>query len=123
MQLCTRFVAVLCGELTKGPENVAGLVGSSVTLSCAGTYLAWEDYTSVGNLMPLSKGTTVFYPNKYDLMTEPTGTYNLTIKSLELKQAGEYKCRTLPGPQYGIAEVVIFSGEKNFLLPLWYYRC
>ena len=114
------FVAVVYGQVTNGqvttaPENVAGLVGSNVTLRCAGTNLAWEDHRILGTMTPISRGTNrIFFPNMYDLITVPTGTYNLIMKSVQLNQGGLYKCRALPGSQYGMAEVVIFSGETFF---------
>jgi len=112
------FVAVVCGQLTKGPENVVGLVGSDVTLRCAGTGLIWEEYVSdpSGAAVIISFQARVATPNKYDLITEPTGTYDLIIKSLELKQGGRYRCTSLlDTTSYASAQVIIFSGETLLL--------
>ncbi|KAK2153319.1 hypothetical protein NP493_2329g00001 [Ridgeia piscesae] len=103
---------IVCGQLTKSPENVAGLVGSSVTLRCAGTDLSWEEYVSdpSGDAVTISFQTTVVEPNKYDLITEPTGTYDLTIKSIQLTQGGRYKCKALRDVASSrFAQVITFS--------------
>ena len=107
------FVAVVCGQLTKGPENVAVLVGSNVTLRCAGTSLSWEDYVSdtQGAAWRISSEARLYEPNKYDLVIEPTGTYDLTIKFIELKQGGLYRCLALVVSGYAYAQVITFSGE------------
>ena len=111
------FVAVVCGQLTKRPENVAVLVGSNVTLSCAGTVLSWEEYaTSPIDTMTISNEAQVYEPKKYDLITEPRGTYDLIIKSIELNQGGRYRCKALRDPNSATsAQVITFSGE-TFLL-------
>ncbi|KAK2152614.1 hypothetical protein NP493_2437g00002 [Ridgeia piscesae] len=99
-------------DLTKSPENVAGLVGSDVTLRCAGTDLIWEEYVSnpTGDAVAISSGDRVAKPNKYGLITEPTGTYDLTIKSIELKQGGRYKCKAfLDSTSFTYAQVITFS--------------
>ena len=108
------FVAVVCGQLTKIPENVAVLVGSNVTLRCAGTSIGWEEFVSnpAGLAVSISSLVTVFHPDKYDLITEPTGTYDLTIKSIQLSQGGRYRCTSLVQPtSYTFAQVITFSGE------------
>ena len=107
------FVAVVCGQLTKGPENVAVLVGSNVTLRCAGTDLSWEEYLLHPTAATaISTGARVYSPNKHDLTTEPTGTYDLTIKSIKLKQGGKYRCKALLPPHLSAsAQVITFSGE------------
>ena len=122
------FVAVVCGQLTKGPENVAVLVGSDVTLRCAGTRLSWEDYvTDPGGLRAISNEADVYFPNEYNLITEPTGTYDLTIKSIQLKQGGRYRCKALLEPSYIYVQVITFSGETLFFSSLillflgWFY--
>ena len=112
------FVAVVCGQLTKSPENVAVLVGSDVTLRCAGTVLGWEEFVSDpnGDSATVSTEASVFKPNKYGLTTEPTGTYDLTIKSIQLNQGGRYRCLGLAETtSYAYAQVVTFSGEKCLL--------
>ena len=112
------FVAVVCGQLTKSPENVVGLVGSSVTLRCAGTDLSWEEYTSdpTGAAVTISYKADVVKPNKYDLITEPTGTYDLTIKSIQLIQGGRYRCKALQDvTSFTYAQVITFSGETLLL--------
>ena len=112
------LVAVVCGQLTKSPENVAVLVGSDVTLRCAGTDLIWETYLSYPSFhaVAISSGARVGNPNKYGLITEPTGTYDLTIKSIELKQGGRYLCKAfLDQTSYSYAQVITFSGETLFL--------
>ena len=108
------FVAVVCGQLTKHPENVAVLAGSNVTLRCAGTLLAWEEYVSdpYGDAVTISHKADVTYPNKYDLITKPTGTYDLTIKSIKLTQGGRYKCKALRDVlSYTYAQVITFRGD------------
>ena len=118
------FVAVVCGQLTKGPENVALLVGSNVTLRCAGTNLAWEEYASdpTGAAVTITFQAVVVKPKKYDLITKPTGTYDLTIKSVQLKQGGLYKCKSLQDVlSYAYAQVITFSGETLLLFLPWYY--
>ena len=112
------FVAVVCGQLTKSPENVAALVGSSVTLRCAGTDLSWEEYATdpTGAAVTISYKADVTYPNKYDVTTEPTGTYDLTIKSIPLTQGGRYRCKALKvTASYTSAQVITFSGETLLL--------
>ena len=112
------FVAVVCGQLTKSPENVAGLVGSSATLRCAGTDLSWEEFVSdpTGAAVIISFQAVVVKPNKYDLITEPTGTYDLTIKSIQLTQGGRYKCKALKDvTSFTFAQVITFSGETLLL--------
>ena len=115
------FVAVVCGQLTKSPENVAVLVGSSVTLRCAGTNLMWEEYVSDsdGDPVTISYKADIPRPNKYDLITEPAGTYNLTIKSIQLNEGGKHKCKEVTGQQSATsAQVITFSGETLlFFLP------
>ena len=104
----------MCGQITKSPENVAGLVGSNVILGCAGTDLIWEEYVSHPNgaATAISSGARVAYPSKYDLSTEPTGTYDLTIKSIQLNQGGRYKCKAfLDQTSCTTAQVITFSGE------------
>ena len=119
------FVAVVCGRLTKSPENVAGLVGSNVRLRCAGTDLMWEEYVSIptGGAVAITSGARVAKPNMYDLIKEPrgivtklTGIYDLIIKSIELKQGGRYKCKSfVDETSYTFAQVITFSGETLFL--------
>ena len=112
------FVAVVCGQLTKSPENVAGLVGSSATLRCSGSVLGWEEYVTdpTGGSTAISTEGRVYQPNKYVLVTEPTGTYDLTIKSIELKEGGRYRCKGLIVPtSYTSAQVITFSGETLLL--------
>ena len=106
--------AVVCGQLTKGPENVAVLVGSNVTLRCAGTDLAWEEYATdpTGGAVTIAFQAVVVEPKKYDLITEPTGTYDLTIKYIQLKQGGRYKCKALRDVlSYTYAQVITFRGD------------
>ena len=112
------FVAVVCGQLTKSPENVAGLVGSNATLRCAGTDLSWEEYVSdpTGAAITISYKADVVKPNKYDVTTEPTGTYDLTIKSIQLTQGGRYRCKALKDvTSFTYAQVITFSGETLLL--------
>ena len=110
------FVAVVCGQLTKSPENVAALVGSNVTLRCAGTSPSWNEFVSCPYLVMISYLTYVIYPNEYDLLTEPTGTYDLTLKSIELKQGGLYSCKADVKPaSCSYAQVITFSGETLLL--------
>ena len=114
----TCFVAVVCGQVTKGPENVAVLVGSNVTLRCAGTVLAWEEYATdpLGEAVTISYKTSVVYPNKHYLITEPTGTYDLTINSIQLNQGGRYRCKSLIyATSCTSAQVITFSGETLLL--------
>jgi len=111
------FVAVVCGQVTKSPENVAVLVGSDVTLRCAGTDLIWEEsvtYTDIS--VTLTDNDRIAQPDRYGLTTEPTGTYDLTIKSIQLKQGGIYRCKAFADhTSYSYAQVITFSGE-TFLL-------
>ena len=111
------FVAVVCGQVTKGPENVAVLVGNNVTLRCAGTVLSWMDYTSDKSGLLISTEATIYFKtDKYELITDPTGTYDLIVKSLELKQGGRYRCKGLVATKsIAYAEVVTFSGETLLL--------
>ena len=108
------FAAVVCGQLTKSPENVAVLVGSDVTLRCAGNDLIWEeDATSpIGHTYRITSGTRVAKPNMYSLITEPTGTFDLIIKSIQLKQGGRYRCTAFTArTSYTYVQVITFSGE------------
>ena len=108
------FVAVVCGQLTKGPVNVAVLVGSNVTLRCAGTNLSWEEHITDprGAALALSYKADLNFPNKHDLITEPTGTYDLIIKSIQLNQGGRYRCKAVKmATSYKYAQVITFSGE------------
>ena len=112
------FVAVVCGQLTKSPYNVAGLVGSDVTLRCAGTDLSWEEYVSdpTGAAATISYKADVVQPDKYDLITSSTGTYDLTIKSIQLNQGGRYRCKALRvSASYAFAQVITFIGETLLL--------
>ena len=114
------FVAVVCGQVTKGPENVAVLVGSNVTLRCAGTDLGWDDHTT-GHTITISFKASVVKPNKHILITEPTGTYDLIIKSTELNEGGRYRCKALNQLRSSIyAQVITFSGETLLLFLPWY---
>ena len=122
--LCS--VAVVCGQVTKGPENVAVLVGSNVTLRCAGTRLGWEEYVSdpTGAVVTISFKADVVRPNKYVLITEPSGTYDLIIKSIQLKQGGLYKCKAIDDiASSKYAQVITFSGETLFLGWFYIYTC
>ena len=115
------FVAVVCGQLTKHPENVAVLAGSNVTLRCAGTVLAWEEYVSdpTGAAVTISHKASVVRPNKYDLITKPTGTYDLIIKSIKLTQGGRYRCKALHDVMsYGYVQVITFRGDILLLFLL-----
>ena len=91
------------------------LVGSNVSLRCAGTELSWEHIhspTGDTQTFTITFRAVVVKPNKYDLTTEPTGTYDLTIKSIQLKQGGLYRCKALlDEASYTIAQVITFSGE------------
>ena len=113
------FVAVVCGQLTKSPENVAVLVGSNVTLRCAGTRLCWEEYvTHTTNAVTISFEAQLVKPNMYDLITEPTGTYDLIIKSIQLNQGGRYRCKALMDEaSCTSAQVITLSGETLLFLP------
>ncbi len=112
------LVAVVCGQLTKSPENVAVLVGSNVTLRCAGTFLIWEEDVSfpTGGPVTISSRSAVANPSKYGLITEPSGTYDLIIKSIELKEGGRYRCKAFLDPtSYTYVQVITFSGETLLL--------
>ena len=112
------YVAVVCGQLTKRPENVAALVGSNVTLRCAGTDLAWEEFVSdpTGDPVTISYKADVAIHDEHDLITEPRGTYDLIIKSIQLKQGGRYKCKALLGRKpFANAQVITFNGETLLL--------
>ena len=98
--------------MTESPENVAGLVGSSVTLRCAGNTLVWEEYFSKPIGSTISGPDRSYFPDKYDLITEPTGTYNLVIKSLELRDGGTYMCKAVTDTlSYTFVEVIVFNGK------------
>ena len=109
----------MCGQLTKTPENVAGLVGSSVTLKCAqplpspeGPMLQWEIVSNPHNTITVSTLSSVLNEENHTLTTTPAGTYDLTIKELELKDGGKYKCKSLRDQSsYTVAEVIVFSGK------------
>jgi len=105
------YVAVVCGDITRSPDNVAGVVGSNVTLRCAGTSLSWLEYISNETYPSTITGTNgeVYFPKEYDLITTPTGTYNLIIKSSELSDGGKYKC--MAKRNYTFVEVVMFNGK------------
>jgi len=116
----SHYVAVVRGQVTKGPENVAVLVGSDVTLRCAGTDLGWESFASDTTTDPLtiSYKADLAMPDKYDLITEPPGTYDLTIKFIKLEQGGRYKCKALRvGARSSTisVQVITFSGETLLL--------
>ena len=103
----------MTGQLTQKPENVVGVVGSSVTLICAGSVLQWEEYISDPNSpVILTSKERNYDDTKYDLITTPTDTYNLTIKSLALKDGGRYSCNPFRVPSsYAEAEVIVFKGK------------
>ena len=106
------------GQLTKGPENGAVLVGSNVTLRCAGTDLIWEESITnpTGPTVTITLGVHVSDSNKYGLITEPSGTFDLIMKSIELKQGGRYKCKAFGHANaYISAQVITFSGETLLL--------
>jgi len=112
------FVAVVWGQMTKSPENVAVLVGSNLTLTCAGTDLGWDEYATnpIGLVTAVSAGDRVYAPSKYVLITEPTGTYDLTIISIQLEQGGRYRCKSFLDQTSGVyAQVITFSGEMSLL--------
>ena len=115
------FVAVVCGQLTKRPENVAVMAGSNVTLRCAGTLLAWEEYVSdpTGAAVTISHRANVVRPNKYELITEPKGTYYLTIKYIKLTQGGRYRCKALQDvTSFTYVQVITFRGDILLLFLL-----
>ena len=103
------------GQLTTQPSNVAAKVGKSVSLSCAadsGEVLKWDSYAS----NPTESQSIVYGSNwvlsqkKYELLTEPAGNYELTIKSVELTDAGKYSCKyNINSAISGSAEVIIFG--------------
>ena len=112
------YVAVVRGQVTKGPENVAVLVGSNVTLRCAGTDLSWDEYVSdpSGDSRVISYKADLTWPDKYDIITEPTGTYDMIIKSIKLEQGGRYLCKGIRLPtSKASAQVITFSGETLLL--------
>ena len=89
------------------------LVGSDVTLRCSGTIVSWEEYysDSHGGATTISNEATLYDPDLYNLITEPTGTYDLTIKSIKLEQGGLFRCKALTKATDGSAYVITFSGE------------
>ena len=109
----------MCGQLTTSPENVAGMVGSSVTLRCAGSgetsgepLLQWEDASNRHHAIVISTLSTVVRPEKYELIITPTGRYDVVIKDLELRDGRKYRCKSLQdSSSYTFVEVVIFNGN------------
>ena len=103
------------------PENVVGLVGGDVTLACATSaadFLGWDEY-----ITNLKTAQNIFFGNnsvksqsKFELLTTPTGNYQLTIKSLTLNDGGKYVCKYMVDiTKRGIAEVIVL-GEMPLLL-------
>ena len=105
----------MCGQLTKIPDNTAGLVGSSITLQCAGTVLQWEAFaTSPQEAKTISVEARNYKSNMYDLITMPAGTYNLTIKSLVLANGGGFQCKAINDVHsFAIAQVIVFKGKTG----------
>jgi len=95
------------------------LVGSNVILRCAGTDLLWEEYVSdlSDRPTPISHKADVARPNMYDLTTDSTGTYDLTIKSIQLNQGGKYRCLAFAdSTSFAYVQVITFSGETLLFL-------
>ena len=105
----------MSGQLTASPENVAGVVGSSVTLRCAGSVLQWEEFaTTPSSAKTISVEGRNYKDTMYDLITTPPGTYNLTIKSLDLTYGGKYQCKSITDESsYAFAEVIVFNGKTS----------
>ena len=98
------------------------MVGSSVTLRCAGSDLKWEEYVSdAAGPVEISSGDTNYAPMQYDLSTTE-GRYDLTIKSLALIDAGKYRCKVVRGDT-AYAEVIVFNGKTKrsyfYILVYW----
>ncbi|KAI0233388.1 hypothetical protein LSAT2_016349 [Lamellibrachia satsuma] len=112
--LAAVMIRAVCGQLTKIPDNTAGLVGSSITLQCAGTVLQWEAFaTSPQEAKTISVEARNYKSNMYDLITMPAGTYNLTIKSLVLANGGGFQCKAINDVQsFAIAQVIVFKDFK-----------
>ena len=97
------------------------MAGSNVTLRCAGTLLAWEEYVSdpTGAAVTISHQANVVRPNKYELITEPKGTYYLTIKYIKLTQGGRYRCKALQDvTSFTYVQVITFRGDILLLFLL-----
>ena len=108
------FVAVVCKHLRTHPQNVAALAGQNVTLRCAGPTVTWMEYVSLASDHPetISSETEKYHPDKYHVETKPTGTYDLTIISIQLNQAGRYTCKSLEAPDsHTSVYVIVFSGK------------
>ena len=110
----------MCGQLTKSPENVAVLVGNNVTLRCSGTDIIWDEYATnpTGDAATITSQARVADPDMYGLITEPTGTFDLIIKSIQLSQGGQYLCKAFGYAEaYTFAQIITFSGETLLFLP------
>jgi len=104
----------VCGQVTKRPENVAVLIGSDVTLRCAGTDLTWEEYLSdsAAATTITTAGEILDIPYLYEIITDPTGRFDLTISFIELEQGGRYSCKAFADKTSSTyAQVITFSGE------------
>ena len=121
------FVAVVCDwPLSTYTFNVAVSVGNDVSLACTGSNMSWEEYVSKkgGGKTVISLDSKIFAPNKYSLSKGWWGKrYDLTIKSAQLNQAGQYKCRSLIDESiYVYLEVIVFKGEASLLFhPCCFY--
>ena len=97
------------------------MVGSSVTLNCAGTNLKWDEFVSDDKGPDsISSGSTNYAPKKYDVVTTPKERYDLTIKSLALTDGGKYRCKVIRGAT-AYAEVIVFTSRTMFVVIILTY--
>ena len=83
------------GELSQTPVNVVTKVGSSVTLTCAGTRLLWVEYITYPERAAAATITSendIRNTSRYGLNTDSDGKYELIIKSPVLSDGGRYRC-------------------------------
>ena len=114
----------MTGQLTERPENVVGVIGGSIELKCAGSLLRWEEYISnKASPLVLTQEARNYDEANYDLITTPTNTYNLIIKSAAFEHGGKYSCNAFRVPSvYASAEVIVFSGKIILFYCLFWYQ-
>jgi len=118
------IVSVTLGDIAVGPQNVAALVGSDITLTCTSTTTGNErvqfvEFVTNPTGAYISDGGFLLpgHPNyfRYGFSTDMTnGVYNLTIRGLIIDDGGEYGCQdsNLAG-SYALNDVIAIDGLPN----------